>query len=181
MNTSFLALVISLAMLSAGCVTTGAKDKAGADKKIKTYSADLNGDGRAEIIEVADKLDTESVTVVTAKKQLKAKVQEKIDSFSVPGKISKLEIVELYFDAVKQIAVIFQDSNSVSHIVIYRLLNDKFSQMFKAESKYGIETQLQGAVVRIRIGKPPRGGQDSPNCVPELEDWVWTGQKFIRD
>jgi len=181
MNIRFLVVILSVALLSAGCATTASKEKAAAEKKIKKYSADLNGDGKAEIVEAQDLLDTESATVVAAKKQLKGKVQEVIDTFKVPGKISRLEIVELYLDSSKQIALIFKDNNDVFHVAIYRLLNDKFSQMFAGDSKYGVDMQFKGAVPRIRIARPPLGGKVSPNLVPEWDDWVWTGDKFIKD
>lgn len=176
----FLIAVSALVLLSSGCATAE-KGKVSKDKKTTTQMVDLNGDGRKQIIETQDKFDAQGIYVITVKRALKNKQTETLDSFTVPGKVKKLEFLELYFDKRQQMAVTYVDKDNVQGIVIYQLTNDKLSQMFLATSKYGVEGEFTSALEKIRIGKPPRGGDDSPNRIPEWEVWVWTGDKFIKE
>ena len=171
------------AIFLTGCLTAGSntKSKAQDNKNIATQSVDLDADGRKEIVETENKFDKEGLTLITVKRQLKKKETEKIDSFSVAGKIRRLEFFELYFDRRQQIAVTFDDKDGVSNVVVYEFKNGKFSQMFLASSKYGIEVQSLGVMTKIKIGKTPQGGESCPNRVPDWEVWVWTGDKFIKD
>jgi len=181
MKKEFVVMFLFMAFLLSGCATTSTS-KAGADKKLKTYSGDLNGDGVKEIVESLDKFDTESVFVVTVKNQdKKKKTTETLDTITVPGKLRKLELVEISGDNKKQIALFFDDKNNVSNIMLLGFQNNKLSKMFEASSKYGINSEFYPAVPRIKIGKAPITGENSPNRVPEWESWVWTGDKFIKE
>jgi hypothetical protein len=180
MKMRFLIAVSALALLLSGCATS-AKEKATKDKKTTTHMVDLNGDGAKEIIEAQDKFDTDGIYVITVKRALKKKETEDLDSFTVPGKMKKLEFIELYFDKEQQIAVTYVDKDNVSGIMVYQLKNDKLSQIFVASSKYGVEGEFVTALAQVKIGKPPRGGDNSPNRIPEWEVWVWTGDKFIKE
>ena len=184
MKIRFLLIVLLGIFLVGGCVTAPSKSekKEGANKNIKTYTADLNGDGGKEIVETEDRFNADSVSVITVKKQVKKKkIPETIDSVLVSGKIKKLDFIELIPDGGKKMAVYFDGKDNFSNIVIYQLQNDKLSMMFAASSLYGIDAQFAPNMPRIKIGKLPSRAKDSPNIVPEWDTWVWTGDKFIKD
>jgi hypothetical protein len=177
-----LLLIVLAAFLSAGCASAPSK-KEGAKKKVETYTGDLNGDGLKETVEVEDKLDSCGEYEVSIYRQQKRKEKETIDKFSIPGKLRKFELVELNADGQTQISVTFDGKDDNSSIVVYQLLSGKLSKMFEASSPYGILTDYTFGFARIKIGKPPRGGEESPNRMPDWESWIWLKDKdtFIRE
>lgn len=180
MKKKILVLLLSGLFLLGGCATSPStqKDK---NPNIKTQMMDLNGDGTKEIVETEDKFDTDSVCIVSVKRQKKNKEIQILDSFTVPGKIKKLDFCDLYFDSQKQIVIYFDDADKAPGITIYQLKNDGLSQIFFASSRYGIDAQLKSGVPRVRLGKASRVQEGSPNRMPDWEVWTWTGDKFIKE
>jgi hypothetical protein len=180
MKAKVLVSVILAVFLSGGCASAPVKFREDAKKNLKTYTADLNGDGNKEIVRVEDKFDTDSVSLITVEKQDKKKNAETIDSFSVFGKIRNFELIELNSDGQKQMAIYFDDRDKIPNLVIYQLLNNRLLKMFEVSSPYGIAANLGGGMPRIKIGRAPRN-DNSPNRIPEWESWVWGGERFIRE
>ena len=179
MKNNILILFFLSVFLSAGCLTTGVKKEK--NDKIKTYSEDLYGDMQKEIIEVEDKFDKEGKTQITVKKPGKKKEVEILDTTPVYGKVRKFELVDLDNSGQKRMAVIFDDSDNVPNIIIYKLQNNRLAKMFEAASIYGIDAELGACMPRVKIGKAPTQGTASPNLVPEWDSWVWSGDKFIKE
>jgi hypothetical protein len=176
MKMRFVFTLVLIFLLSAGCATQGKPKKD--NPNIRKYFADLDGDGRKEIIETEDKTATESKYIVTVKENNKmAKV---IDTFSLSGKIRDIEFAEFNLDGQEWMAIYFDQMDNSSGIAIYKLTNNKFTKVFFAVSVYGIEASLDPMAPRIKVGKPPRE-KSSPNLVPDWDVWLWTGDKFIRN
>ena len=107
------------------------------------------------------------------------KLAELIDSFSIAGKIKKVEFVDLSLDGKDSMVIYSDGENATSHIDIYQLKNDKLSKIFSAVSPYGIEADFE-VMPRIKIEKAPEGS-DPLNMAGKWDIWVWAGDKFVKD
>ena len=166
--------LVLLILLFAGSAVAG-RPKAN-NQNLRRYSVDLNGDGSRKLIEMEDKTAADSITLVSVKDNKKS---EAIDSFSVPGKIRKIEFRELSSGQQQRIVIYFDGKNNASNIAIYQLNNNKFSKIFFASSAYGIEANFD-LVARIKIGRAS-GHNNSPNLIPEWDTWIWASDKFIKE
>jgi hypothetical protein len=177
MKLDFRVVLVAVLFLASGCVTMSKSQVNKIDKsKFKKYAADLNGDGIKELVESEDKTAAEAITVVTVKKNAKG---EEIDHIIVPGKIRKIEFIELNLDDQERMVILFEGKDNLSGVVIYHLQNNQLSKIFYASSDYGIQTDF-GVIPRIRIGKLS-GRNNSPNLIPDWETWVWASDKFVRE
>jgi len=167
-------LMVSLGLLFTGSAAAG-KPKANSPD-FHRYFVDLNGDGTKKVVEVEDETVTDSITLVSVKDNKKS---ETIDSFSIPGKIRKIEFRDLGHDRKQRIFVYFDGKDNFFSIIIYQLKNDRLSKIFSASSAYGIEADFD-SFTRIRIGKASRYSQ-SPNLIPDWDTWIWAGDKFIKE
>jgi hypothetical protein len=173
MKKKLILFLVVPALLFAGSAVAG---KPKADLRIKQYLVDLDGNGNRRVVEVEDKTATDSISVVSVKNKKKG---ETIDSFSIPGKIRKIEFRPLHLGQQQRIIVHFDEKDGPSDLVIYQLKNEKLSKIFFASSAYGIETDFD-LVARVRIGKAPLHNK-SPNLIPEWDTWIWAGDKFIKE
>lgn len=170
--------MVNLALVTLLPIACFAKDKPKADNSnVRVYADDLNGDERKEVVEVENISTAEPMFLVKVKNR--GKKAELIDSFSVAGKITKIEFAKLNIDEDKSIVVYFDDKDDLYNIAIYKLKKDKFFKIFSAGSEYPIETEFI-SMARIKIGKPPQD-KKSPNLVPDWDNWIWTGGKFVLD
>jgi hypothetical protein len=180
MNKVYFGIIFLAAFILAGCATTDKNIKPGCS----SYTADLNGDGGLEIVEIEDKAEagTGSGIELIVNERSKGKEKKKIDSITLEGKFTKLDLLELNNNGQKQIAVYSKVEDNATNLVIYRLQNNILSKMFDATSEYGIDVNSMGVITRIRLGKAASRQQtDSPNCVNDWETWVWTGDKFVKE
>ena len=152
--------------------------KAKANKPIiSRYSADLNGDGSKQIIEVENKTADEPLWLVTVKQKKNSK--EPIDSITIIGKMAKIEFKDFNFDRQQRIIVYFDGKDNISNIVIYQLKNNRLAKIFSAASTYGIEGNFN-SFARVRIGKAVQRDK-TPNLAPDWDTWVWAEDKFIKE
>lgn len=175
MNKIFVFIFVFALFLLMGCATDN--NPRAKDPNFHRYAADLDGDGAMEIIDTDDKTATESITLVEIKKKDKKDI-EVIDNFSIPGKIRKIDFVELNLSQPDRIVVYFDDKNGISNIIIYQLRDNKASKVFFASSEYGIETNFD-SIARIKVGKDMRS--KSPNLMPDWDTWIWCGDKFVKE
>lgn len=149
-----------------------------------TYTASLSGEGAMQIIDVQDKAEAGSgsgIDIVVYKKG-KGKEKTKIDSIELPGKLSKLDLIELNADGQKQLAIYTRSGGNVTNLVVYCLQNNILTKMFDSSSEFGIKIDSLGVITRIKIGKAQSRPQpNSPNCLNEWQSWVWTGSKFVKE
>jgi len=144
----------------------------------KIFRSDLDGDAKIEIIRVED--------IPGAGKGSKVIVSRRdhtdVASFTVSGVFKKLEIIDLNVDDYKQIAVSSRGDDGSANLVIYSFKNNEFSCVFSVGSKYGIDTDFNTALGRVKIGKQRRVTDGSSYTdIPEWDVWVWSGDKFIRE
>ncbi len=154
-----------------------AKNKAAPGNLPKVYKSDLDGDAKIEIIRV------EGISGASKETKVIVARRDHIDvaSFTVAGLFKKLEIIDLNMDNYKQIAVYSRGDDGSANLVIYSFKNNEFSRVFAASSKYGIDTDFNSALGRVRVGKQRRVTNDSSYTdIPEWDVWVWSGEKFIR-
>lgn len=144
-------------------------------EKIKSYVIDINADGSKETIEVEDRFLTDTAFVLTVKNRRK----EVIDSLCIPGKIRKLELIDLNDNGQKQMLVYFDGVPDLSNIIIYQLKNNKLYKIFAIASEYGVDARFD-TIPRIKVGKPSKSNNSS-NFLPDWDSWVWVGDKFIRE
>jgi len=180
MKSKFAALAL-LALLSAGLIS--ASDAQAANKKIdqntKIYYADLNGDGRKEMIEIEDRSAKDAVFILSVGNRNRNKTMDLIDGLVISGKIRKIELVDLNDDGQMQIVVYFDDLERVSNIIVYQLKNNKLYKIFSAASEYGVAAEFE-TIPRIKVGKPSKYNNSS-NFLPDWDSWVWLGDKFVKD
>ena len=168
--------VAALALLiSSGCASM---DKYKSEPADTLYQADINGDSKDEIIRVKDKFDTQSKTIIEVLK--KNRIQ--IGSFSVPGRLEKIDFVELGIGPRKDISVHYINKDDSQTLSIYTLKDDKFRKIFTVSSNCGLETDYDSVLARIKVGKFICNG-DICSCadVNNGEIWIWTGDKFLKE
>jgi hypothetical protein len=177
MKKRFLLVAVPLVLLSAGCLTFG-KPKV-KDPNIKIYSADLNGDGVKENIEANDLSASGSGFQVTVKSSDKA--AKTIDSFSVPGRITALELADFNNDGKTFIVVYFVGKDQAYNAAVYKLVNNdtQLSKIFSASSVYGVVGDFD-AIPRMRVGRAAKN-KATPVLAPEWDSWVWNSEKFILE
>ena len=177
MNLKFLGVICALIFLFSGCATSGGSAK---DKNIKTYTGILDSDGASQLITVEDKSDTGAGTIITVSARDKAKTV--IDTLTLPSKVTKFELVDLDKKGINQLAIYSKSENNATHFLLYRLNNNQLTKMFDATSEFGIASQFEGTIPRVKIGKSRAMQQkNSPNFVNDWDTWVWTGEKFIKE
>lgn len=155
-----------------------AKERTTGKKKALQQTIDLDNDGLKEVVKVDDKYDSEqnfTIMVTNLKK-------EEIDSFSAAGKFKKIELVDLCGDDSKQIAVHYKDTNDLYNLAIYKLKDGTLVKVFSASSGYGVDTEFDSTLPRVKIGKAKRsGGKGYSSDIPEWEVWVWVEDRFIKE
>ncbi|MFA5155832.1 MAG: hypothetical protein WC532_00350 [Candidatus Omnitrophota bacterium] len=154
-----------------------AKEKPAADKRNKTFKSDLDADAKFEVIQVIPAVDLAGETQVKIAKRDRTE----IGNFSVPGKFSRLEIIDLNEDGYKQMAVYCAGENGFTNLAVYNLKNGRLSKVFAAGSSYGIDTDFRSVLARIRVGRQCKvADRNSYTDIPEWDVWIWSGEKFIK-
>lgn len=176
MRSKFIFVLALAAFLSAGCATQNYYKSGNPASEV--YFADLNGDGMRLAIEIEKKTEAEGSFLVTVRKNNKA--GEAIDSCTVPGRFKKAEFAELNMNGREWMVLHYGTGEGLFNIGVYQLSNNSLSKIFFSSSEYGIETVLDSALGRIRIGKVLQK-TGSPNLVPKWESWVWAGDEFVRE
>lgn len=164
----------------AGCASAPKNTTPG----FSTYTASLSGDGAMQIIDVQDKAEagTGSGVDITVYNKGRDKEKTKIDSISLPGRFSKLDLLELNVDGQKQLAIYTRIEGNVTNLVIYCLQNNILTKMFDSSSEFGIKIDSMGVITHVRIGKAQSRPQpNSPNCFNEWQSWVWAREKFVKE
>ena len=180
MNKLFSCVVILALFAFAGCASTPKNTTPG----FSTYSANLFGDGSMQIIDVQDKAEagTGSGIDVTVYNKGRGKEKTKVDGLEFSGKLTKLDLIELNNDSQKQLAIYTRESGNVTNLKIYCLQNNILTKMFDSSSEFGIKIDSMGVITRIKIGKPQSRPQpNSPNCLNDWQNWVWAGDKFVKE
>jgi len=177
MKIKFIIVLVLLSLITAGYASDDeVKPRKTKNPNITLYYADLLGAGSNMLVEVEYKSLPEPVTEVRAKINKKSEI---IDSFSIPGKIRNILFKEFNFDRKQRIIITFDGKNNISNIVIYQFNDGKLTKIFFASSAFGIETDFRAAS-RVKIGKSLQP-EDSPNCIPDWDTWIWIGDKFIKE
>lgn len=174
--------VILILFLLGGCLTTN-KNKDNKPKNIETYKLDLDNDMVEELVEIENRFATSGDILVRITKAAKRKNTEpKVFNFTIQGQLNKVEFAELGCDGFKQMLIFYDTANNFTHLVIYRLKNDKVSQIFLASSNCDIETDFD-TVPRVKIGNNKNGGKDCSAIArgSEWESWAWDGEKFVKE
>jgi len=149
-----------------------AKNRTVGNKKAAQQTLDIDNDGLKEIVKVDDKFDTEQKFTIMVMSQKR----EEIDSFSAAGKFKKIELVDLSGDGSKQIAVQYKDLNDFYNLVIYKLKDSSLSKLFSVSSGYGVDTEFDSTLPRVKVGRAKYLGASSYSSeVPDWEIWVWIG------
>lgn len=166
--------VLALLILS-GCAST---EKYKSEPEDLIYLADINGDDKSEIIRVKDKFDTQSKTIIEVLK--KNRIQ--LGSFSVPGRLEKIDFIELEIGLRRDISVHYRNRDDSQTVNIYTFKDGKFRRLFTIDSNCGIETDYSSVLARIKTGKFICNG-DICSCtdVNNGEMWIWTGDKFLQE
>lgn len=168
------ALALAL-LISSGCASM---DKYKSDPADAVYLADLNGDSRDEIVRVKDKFDTQSKTII----EVLRKNKMQLGSFSVPGRLEKIDFIELDISPRKGISVHYRNRDGSETVSIYTFGDGKFSTIFTVDSNCGIETDYSSVLARIKTGKfICSAGICSCTDVNNGEMWIWTGDKFLKE
>ncbi len=163
---------ISAIFLLLGCRTWQQKESKETKDNISKYTLDLNEDGIKEVIEVEDKFELDSESVICVYITGKEKQTKKINAFSVPGKVTDISFIDLDGNGVKEICVFYSGKDAAFNIAIYSFEGSGFRNIFSAQSQYGIETDFDASVPRIRLSKGPSA---------DYEVWVWARTKFVRE
>lgn len=172
-------IILTLAVLAAsGCASD---DQFIKGRKIVSISRqDLDNDGVEEIILAEDKSGT-GLDVSIEIKRPKSK-QKEVDSFSVPGRFRRIELIDLSAGGYKEIAVYYDGKDKFANLVIYNFKNEKLSKVFEVSSPCGVEADFSSVLGRVRVGKPASGYRDcSSRNTTDWDIWVWSGEKFIRE
>jgi len=157
---------------------TEAKTRTAGDKKSKQQVLDIDNNGLKEIVKIDDKSDAEGRFTVTVTSQKK----EEIDSLSFAGKFKKIELVDLSGDDTKQLVVHYKDLDGFYNLAVYRLKDDTLTKIFSTKSIYGVDTEFDSTLPRIKVGKAKHsvgGGYSSD--IPEWEIWVWLEDRFVKE
>lgn len=155
-----------------------AKDRTTVTKKPNQQILDIDNNGLKEIVRVDDKFDTEQNFTIVVMSQKK----EEIDSFSAAGKFKKIELVDLSGDGSKQIAVQYKDTNDLYTVVIYKLKDNMLSRIFSVSSGYGVDTEFNSTLPRVKVGRAKfLGGSSYASDIPDWEIWVWIGDRFVKE
>jgi len=175
MRLRFVCITALALSISSGCASVDKYKSAPTDK---IYRADINGDNKDEIIRVKDKFDAQAKSEVEVLK--KNKIQ--LGNFSVPGKVIKVDFIELSMGSCKHISVHYRNRDDSETVNIYAFKDDSFRKIFTLSSNCGIETEYASALARIRAGKFICNG-DVCSCTDANsgEMWIWTGDKFLRE
>lgn len=167
-------------MVLALFISTGyaSMDKYKSEPGDAIYKADINGDNKDEFVRVKDKFDTQSKTIIEVLK--KNKIQ--VGSFFVPGRIEKIDFIELGMGGQKYISAHYRNRDDSETVAIYLFKDDKFRKIFALDSNCGIETDYDSALARIKAGKFICNG-DICSCtdIDNGEMWIWTGDKFLKE
>jgi len=174
---------ILIIAMAAACLFFGfsqgeAKTRTAGDKKSSQQVLDLDNNGLKEIVKIDDKSDTDQRFTVMVMSQKK----EEIDSVSAAGKFKKIELVDLKGDDSKQIVVHYKDLDGFYNVVIYRLKDDTLIKIFSTKSSYGVDTEFDSTLPRIKVGKAKySGGSGYSSDVPDWEVWVWMEDRFVKE
>jgi len=174
--------VILVLFLLGGCLTTN-KKKNEQTKNIETYKVDLDNDMAEELIEIEDRFAANGDILVRITKPAKTKnAKPKVFNFTIHGQFDKAEFTQLGCDGFSQMLIYYDTERKFTNIVIYKLKNDKVSQIFSARSNCDIETDFD-SVPRVKIGKNTEGGKDCSVITQgnEWEIWIWDGEKFVKE
>jgi hypothetical protein len=169
-------LMVLTALISTGHASS--MDKYKSEPGDAIYQGDINGDNKDEIIRVKDKFDTQSKTIIEVLK--KNKIQ--VGSFSVPGRMEKIDFVELGMGGQRYISAHYRSRDDSETVAIYLFKDDKFRKIFSLDSNCGIETDYDSALARIKAGKFICNG-DICSCtdIDGGQMWIWTGDKFLKE
>jgi formylmethanofuran dehydrogenase subunit E-like metal-binding protein len=167
--------VIMAAFLLSGCSSI---DKYKDEPADILHRADIDADNVVEIIKVKDKFDTQSKTIIIAMERNKAE----IDSFSVPGRLQKIEFMRLDISPRENISAHYKKKDGSEVVDIYGLKDGKFRKVFTMDSNCGIETDYSSVLARIKVGKFKCDG-DICSCIgPSAGDmWIWGGDRFVKE
>ncbi|MFH1442102.1 MAG: hypothetical protein ABIH18_08710 [Candidatus Omnitrophota bacterium] len=172
----FMAVVCSTALFS-GCITDGAGKNGDRVNKPEIYKLDLDNDGIKEITKVEKSTEPDKKSVIT----ISSLRREEIDSFSVGGKLNKVDFIDLNEDGFKQIAVFSRDTQEKYNLAIYKMKNNQLFRLFSIASSCGIDTDFSTVLSRIRVCKSGCEGEYYANNIINWEVWVWSGERFIRE
>lgn len=145
-----------------------------------THKIDLGENGSKEIITSEDKFGKNSeiigglITVYDLNRK-------RIGSFSIQGRLYKIEFISLNKDGIRQIAAWSQGAEHFTNLAIYGLKNNKLLKIFKKRSIYGIIASFRADPPEIKVGlvKPSKEGQPDMNG-SNWQIWVWNGKKFNK-
>lgn len=141
-------IVISFCLIFfSGCIKDSPEEQ--------TYTIDLDGDGRDEIIRV---------------KRLKVEVlnssRRKLGDFEIFDYSDELEFVDLNKDGNKQIVVWTQGKEGYDKtLMIYGLRNNRLYEILKIEVRGYIDTDFYSSSPAIKTG---------------WTTWIWDGERFVQ-
>ncbi len=165
-----------------GCLTAN-KNKSDKSKDIEAYRLDLDNDTIEELVEVENRFSTHGDILIKITKPGKRRTDEpKIFTFTISGKFNRVEFTEIGCEGFREMFIYYDTAKNFTNVVIYKLKNDKLSQVFLASSNCDIETELD-TVPRVKIGKNINGGKDCSVVARgnDWESWAWDGEKFVRE
>jgi hypothetical protein len=177
MKKNKLLILLCLILIFNGCASFSSKKEA--NPNLKTYFSDLNGDGIKEIIEVENLYDTKGEVII----RVIAYDKKKLDEITIPGRLIKIEFIQLNADNTMQLAVSYEDNKADTNLNIYQLKSEKLYKIFVIATKCGIESYFDSSLARIKVGRPKHGEKECSRdtVVSEWDVWVWTGEKFIKE
>ncbi|MDD4954501.1 MAG: hypothetical protein PHP17_00465 [Candidatus Omnitrophica bacterium] len=176
-----ISLILSF-FLFAGCLTVH-KNKNEKQKNIQTYQLDLDRDRAPELIEVENRFETYGDILIRITKQpARRNDAPKVFSFKIKGQLNKVEFADMGCDGYKQMLIYYDTANNFMHLVIYKLQDDKVSQLFLASSNCDIEADFT-TVPRVRVARNADGGRDcaAVSRGTDWESWAWDGEKFVKE
>lgn len=178
MKKNRLVLIVCLLFTLSGCVSLF-QSKKKENPNLKTYIFDLDGNGIKEVVEIEDLYDTKSEVDIRVFDYTK----KKLDALVIPGRLIKIEFIQLNDNNAMQLAVYYEDQKADTNLDIYQLKNEKMYKIFKMATKCGIESYMDSSLARIKVGRPKPGEKDCSrdSVVTEWDVWVWTGEKFIKE
>ncbi|MEI8349685.1 MAG: hypothetical protein WCI77_05985 [Candidatus Omnitrophota bacterium] len=175
-----LVVLVLLAVSFSSCLTlNGKKEKL--PKGVEQFKVDLDNDMIAEVVEVTDRFDAQADALVTITKKDKEPSKNKVNTFTVPGRFTKIQFIDLNNNDYKQI-VVYYEAKGMLALVIYDIKDNRLSRLFTAESSCGVDGDFDSGLSRVKIGKNKSGTADcSTEQLDTWELWAWSGEKFIKE
>jgi len=153
---------------------------------IDIHRVDLDNDGEDEIITVYQKWDlldtpnpwrSESIVSVFYSGDIK------IDSFSMPEVMKKIEFVSLNKDGNKCIVAWSHSGMHYTNLAIYKYEDGKLYEIFKNGSACSVELDSEADKPMIKVGRAnwSQEGWCYASGEPLWQVYVWDGEEFVYD